>query len=78
MILAVLSPGVTIFLLGVFCILAGFGIIKMATSPPGSPSNTLNTIAWWAGVGILVLGLLLVLFPVVAYIYENVRQAFAV
>jgi hypothetical protein len=53
------------------------GLLMMNWSP-GAGSVILTSVVWWGGLAVLILGLLLLLFPVVAWIYKTVCEAFGI
>lgn len=61
-------------LAAVLLVVGGLGICFLSSYARG----VLATIFWWFGILVAVLGLIMGLFPVIAFIYKNLREALAV
>lgn len=68
-----MSVAMSMFLFSVVVIVLGLAIIWLS-SRAGSTSN----LFWWIGIVVAVLGAILLLFPVMAFIYRQLTAAFAV
>lgn len=63
----------SIILVAVALTVGGLLIVWLSGQVPGV---LLKAVAYWAGVAVTVLGLILLLFPVLAWAYRNITAAF--
>ena len=62
------------FLIALIIVVLGLGVCFLS----GHAGPTLSRVFWWSGILVAVLGLLILIFPVLHWIYRNLTEAFAI